>query len=133
MDGPDADVDDVGESTGRLVDDARTEEQARVATAWLSVVDSLDRALAHADVLGGPIVDDVRAVRDEAVALLAAMGYPRHDETGVAFDPLTHKAVGVRPAADAPAGTVVEVVRPGYGDRDGQLRPADVVVAGEAE
>jgi molecular chaperone GrpE len=29
----------------------------------------------------------------------------------------------------APDGTIVAVVRPGYGDQDTQLRPAQVVVA----
>ena len=49
-------------------------------------------------------------------------GYPRHDEIGVPFDPARHEAVGVpwtNPSA-AP-GTVVEVLRPGYGDGE---RPA---------
>jgi molecular chaperone GrpE (heat shock protein) len=32
--------------------------------------------------------------------------------------------------ADAPAGTVVAAVRPGYGNDESLLRPAGVVVAG---
>ena len=37
------------------------------------------------------------------------------------------------PDGDAPAGTVVQVVRPGYGEGTRQLRPAAVVVAGGSE
>ncbi len=40
------------------------------------------------------------------------------------FDPYLHEAVGVGLGADAEPGTVVEVVRPGYGEGDRQLRPA---------
>jgi molecular chaperone GrpE len=36
----------------------------------------------------------------------------------------------VVPHGDIPAGTVAEVLRPGYGDGTRQLRPAGVVVAG---
>ena len=44
-------------------------------------------------------------------------------------------AAPVATAADAraPAGTVLHVVRPGYGDDDQQLRPASVVVATRAD
>ena len=36
---------------------------------------------------------------------------------------------GVVQDPDAPPGTVVEVLRPGYGDGERQLRPAAVTVA----
>ncbi len=62
-----------------------------------------------------------RAVRDQAVNVLELLGYPRHAETGVAFDPARHEVVGVVQAPDAPPGTVVEVLRPGYGDGERQL------------
>ena len=68
-------------------------------------------------------------MRDQAVALLAALGYPRNDETGVPFDPQIHEAVSVVPDDETP-GTVLQVLRPGYGNGTQQLRPAAVVVAG---
>ena len=68
-------------------------------------------------------------MRDQALALLAGLGFPRRDDRGASFDPARHEAVGTRPDPDAAGGTVVEVLRPGYGDADRQLRPAQVVVA----
>ncbi|MGV9574595.1 nucleotide exchange factor GrpE, partial [Streptomyces nigra] len=56
-------------------------------------------------------------------------GEDRHAETGVPFDPARHEVVGVVQDPDAPPGTVVEVLRPGYGDGERQLRPAAVTVA----
>jgi molecular chaperone GrpE len=104
-----------------------------VVAALLPVLDNLDRALAHADNPEEGLVAGVRAVRDQAVSLLAELGYPRDDETGVPFDPVRHEAVVVTSDTDASPGTVVEVVRPGYGHGRLQLRPAAVVVAGPPE
>jgi molecular chaperone GrpE len=50
----------------------------------------------------------------------------------VTFDPTRHDAVSVLPT-DAPAGTVLQVLRAGYGDAERQLRPATVVVAAERD
>ena len=56
------------------------------------------------------------------------LGFPRFENPGEPFDPSRHEAVGTTDA-DAPAGTVVAVVRPGYGTPEHVLRPAAVVVA----
>jgi molecular chaperone GrpE len=125
-----ADADNTRKRCAQQLAEERAAERARVAAAWLTVVDNLDRALAHANADAEAVIDGVRAVRDQAVGLLAALGYPRHDETGVPFDPQQHDAVSVVPDGDAPPGTVLQVVRPGYGDGTQQLRPAAVVVAG---
>ncbi|WP_046471589.1 nucleotide exchange factor GrpE [Allosalinactinospora lopnorensis] len=106
-------------------------ERARVAEAWLPVVDNLDLALAHADSETGAFVEGVRAVRDQAVEVLARLGYPRYEEVGVPFDPLWHEVVEVRGTSEAPAGHVLEVLRPGYGSAERQLRPAAVAVSGK--
>jgi len=110
---------------------AQDAERRRVTAAWLPIVDNLELALAHADE-ADPIVTGVKAVRDQALDLLAALGYPRDDETGIRFDPVRHEAVSVMPGGGEP-GTVVSVVRPGYGKAAQQLRPAAVVVAGEQQ
>jgi molecular chaperone GrpE len=67
-------------------------------------------------------------VRDRAVAVLARLGFPRFEDVGERFDPFRHEAVGAI-EADAPAGTILAVVRPGYGTPETVLRPAAVVVA----
>ncbi|MDQ1730170.1 MAG: molecular chaperone GrpE [Pseudonocardiales bacterium] len=107
-------------------------ERARVAAQWLPVLDNLELALRHAESDPGSIVEGVRAVRDQALAVLNRLGYPRRDDTGEAFDPALHEAVATVESPDVPAGTVVEVVRPGYGEQDRLLRPASVVVAKRA-
>jgi molecular chaperone GrpE len=109
----------------------REEERAAAARLWLTVVDNLDRALEHAEADPASIVDGVQAVRDQAVQMLGELGFPRRDDTGEPFDPARHEAIGSLPGTDAPAGTVVHVVQPGYGSGEHQLRPAQVVVAGE--
>lgn len=122
-----ADLDNVRKRAATHTVTARDEERVRVAAEWLSVIDHLDLALAHADADPATIVDGVRAVREQALAVMNRLGYPRRDDVGVPFDPSCHEAVGVVPAPDTAAGTVVEVVRPGYGG----LRPASVVVSKE--
>jgi molecular chaperone GrpE len=124
-----ADFDNYRKRVARDAERQRAEEQARVAAQWLPVLDNLDRALEHAGSDPGAIVEGVRAVRDEAVALLARLGFPRRSDVGEPFDPARHEAVATVPDAAGRAGTVVQVVRPGYGDAERQLRPAAVVVA----
>ena len=80
-------------STGRSARE-RAAERARVAAEWLPVVDNLDLALEHAGGRPGAIVEGVRAVRDQALAVLARLGFPRLDDVGEPFDPARHEAVG---------------------------------------
>ncbi|MDX3852764.1 nucleotide exchange factor GrpE [Streptomyces sp. AK02-01A] len=108
-------------------------ERARAAAAWLPVLDNLELALAHAGADPGAIVQGVQAVRDQAVEVLRNLGYPRHEETGVPFDPTLHDVISVVDAPDTAPGTVVEVVRPGYGEPGRQLRPAAVAVSRKQE
>jgi molecular chaperone GrpE len=124
-----ADVDNVRKRCAREMERARSEERVRVAADWLPVLDNLDLALAHAGADPAAIIDGVRAVRDQAAGVLQRQGFPRRDDMGRVFDPARHEAIGSRAGTDAPAGTVVEVLRPAYGEGDHQLRPALVVVA----
>jgi molecular chaperone GrpE len=124
-----ADVDNVRKRCARDMERARSEERGRVAADWLPVLDNLDLALAHAGADPAAIIDGVRAVRDQAAGVLQRQGFPRRDDLGRVFDPALHEAIGSRAGTDAPVGTVVEVLRPAYGEGDHQLRPALVVVA----
>jgi molecular chaperone GrpE len=131
-----ADLDNLRKRCAKEIERERALERGRVASAWLAIVDHLELALAHADGNAEAVIEGVRAVRDQAVDLLAKLGYPRHDEVGVPFDPARHEAVSVVDASDesdAAPGTVVRVMRPGYGDAEWQLRPAAVVVARQRE
>ncbi|MDF3289861.1 nucleotide exchange factor GrpE [Streptomyces silvisoli] len=117
----------------RELQQVRDAERGRVAAAWLPVVDNLELALSHAEADPGSVVEGVRAVRDLAVQILKDLGYPRHDETDVPFDPTRHEVVTVVDEPDTAPGTVVRVLRPGYGDPDRQLRPAAVAVSRKQE
>ncbi|HEY1640561.1 MAG TPA: nucleotide exchange factor GrpE [Streptosporangiaceae bacterium] len=124
-----ADADNIRKRCAVQVSDAAARASAQVAAQWLPVVDNLDRALAHAGSDPDALTEGIGAVRDQALAILAALGYPRRHDAGKPFDPARHEAVATRLEPDVPAGTVVEVLRPGYGEPDHQLRPAQVVVA----
>lgn len=104
-------------------------ERARVAAAWLPMLDNLELALAHAEADPSAIVQGVQAIREQAVRLLAGLGYPRDDETGVRFDPNRHEVVAVVEDPAAEPNTVTRVTRPGYGTDRNQLRPTAVTVS----
>lgn len=123
-----ADLDNVRKRSAREIGAARARERATVAAQFLPVLDNLELALAHADADPATIVEGLRAVRDQAIATLDRLGYGRREQTGVPFDPAAHEVVSVVEDPDAAPGTVVRVLRPGYGDTDNQLRPAAVAV-----
>jgi molecular chaperone GrpE len=124
-----ADLDNLRKRYARELERERAAERARVAAQFLPVLDNLDRALAHAGGDSGAIVQGVRAVREEALAAMTRLGFPRYEEVGVPFNPSRHEAAKVVETDEAAAGTVVEVLRPGYGQDDRSLRPAAVAVA----
>ena len=86
-------------------------------------------ALQHAGADPTSIVSGVQAVHDQALSVLAELGFPRRSDVNEPFDPSRHEAVAALPDADAKPGTVLHVVRPGYGSDERPLRPAAVIVA----
>ncbi|WP_109524605.1 MULTISPECIES: nucleotide exchange factor GrpE [Nocardia] len=123
-----ADLDNLRKRYARDLDRERMAERAKVARAWLPMLDNLELALAHTNSETDPFVAGVRAIRDQAVQVLEQLGYPRHSKVGVPFSPQMHEVTGVVDRPDLPPGTVVEVLRPGYGENGDQLRPAAVIV-----
>jgi molecular chaperone GrpE len=124
-----AELDNTRKRSERELGQAREQERILVTREWLAILDNLERALAHAGASPESIIDGVEAVTDQAVQLVRRLGFPRQDDLGEPFDPSRHAAAGSRPDADAQPGTVIEVLQPGYGKGDHQLRPALVVVA----
>ena len=124
-----ADLDNMRKRCAAQVRRAEAETRTEVARQWLPVVDNLERALAASTADPAAIIDGIRAVREQALSVLARLGYPRRDDLGTTFDPTRHDAVATRADPGAPNGSVVEVVQPAYGEGDHQLRPAQVVVA----
>jgi molecular chaperone GrpE len=124
-----AEADNVRKRCAGQVSRAEAEARADVARQWLPVIDNLDLALTHATADPATIVEGVTAVRQQALDVLARMGFARRDDRGANFDPSRHEAVASRPDPAATSDVVAEVVRPAYGEGDRQLRAAQVVVA----
>lgn len=128
-----ADLDNLRKRYARELDRERVTERSRVAAAWLPVVDNLERAISHGGDRSDAVLEGVRSILEHALQVLEQLGYPRDAEAGVPFDPERHEVVGVVDQPDSAPGTVVEVVRPGYGEGSRQLRPAAVVVSRRGE
>ncbi|WP_410599615.1 nucleotide exchange factor GrpE [Amycolatopsis sp. lyj-90] len=129
-----ADFENLRKRTERDADQLGFLERAKAAAEWLPVLDNLDMALAHTGADPGALIAGLEAVRGQADDVMARLGFRRQDDRpGVSFDPEAHEAVSVVPAPDSTPGTVVAVVRPGYGAGERQLRPASVVVAKGAD
>jgi len=128
-----ADLDNLRKRHARELESGRVTERSRVAGAWLPVVDNLELAIAHAGGRSDPVVEGVQSILGQALQVLDRLGYPRDAESGVPFDPHRHEVVGVVEQGDSAPGTVVEVVRPGYGQGSSQLRPAAVIVSRREE
>jgi molecular chaperone GrpE len=101
----------------------------------LSAADNLRRALAavHEAEIADPrtksLIDGVAATERELLAAFERHGLMRIDPKGEAFDHNFHQAIFEAERPDTPAGTVVEVLQPGYVLHDRLLRPAMVGVA----
>jgi molecular chaperone GrpE len=124
-----ADLDNYRKRAAGVLEREIAAEHARTSAAWLPVLDDLERALEHADAEPGAVIQGVRTVLDEARQVIERLGYPRRDDEGEPFDPALHEAIGTVPGTGADEGTVVRVVRPGYGSGRSPLRPAQVLVA----
>ncbi len=122
-----ADYENLRKRFDREVARERSVERARVTSAWLAVLDDLERALEHTDADPQAVTTGVRSIRDQALAVLAGLGYHRFDAVGEPFDPVRHEAMGTVDAP-GPAGSVAVLVRAGYGSDQEVLRPAGVLV-----
>ena len=96
-----ADLENLRKRMLRDMERQRADERARVAAEWLPVLDHLDLALKHADAEPRAVIEGVRAIRDQAIGVLARLGFPRYDKAGVIFDHNLHDAVSAVPAAGA--------------------------------
>ena len=97
----------------------------------LSVVDDMERALAHVpeDAVAPGWLDGLRLVQRNLSNLLDSEGVTAIEAQGRPFEPWEHEAVLYEEAPDSAEGTVVRVIRKGYRLRDRVLRPAQVAVA----
>jgi len=97
----------------------------------LSVVDNLERAVAHASGGGNgkPIVEGVEMVLKGLLDVLAKHGVTQISAIGQPFDPAVHEAMAQVESDTHEPNHVVEELHKGYTLRDRLLRPALVCVA----
>ena len=133
-----AEMENLRKRTEREVADARQYAIAGFARDILGVADNMQRALEA----GGPelrkaqdaahvtaLIDGVELTERELLKVLEKHGIRQFSPQGEKFDPNLHQAMYEVPDASLPAGSVAQVIQPGYLIGDRVLRPALVVVA----
>ncbi|MFF0174647.1 nucleotide exchange factor GrpE [Micromonospora profundi] len=107
-------------------DRSLVQEQATgsVLAALLPILDDLDRAREHGDLVG-----PFGSVAEQLTAALGKFGLAAFGEQGDPFDPTRHEAVAHQTSADVSEPTCVQVMRRGYQLGERLLRPALVAVA----
>jgi molecular chaperone GrpE len=132
-----ADMENLRRRTARDVHDARSYAIAAFARDMLAVSDDLGRALqaipAEARAAGDAgfkaLIDGVEITERAMLSALERHGVRKLAPEGEKFDPNFHQAMFEVPNPDVAAGTVVQVVQPGYSIGERVLRPAMVGVA----
>jgi len=130
-----AETENVRRRLQRERDDARKYAAGDFAKDLLSPVDNLRRALdampeaETTDPRARSSRDGVAATERELLAAFERHGLKRIDPKGERFDHNFHQAIFEAERPDLPAGTIVEVLQPGYVLNDRLLRPAMVGVA----
>ncbi|MEW1586569.1 nucleotide exchange factor GrpE [Micromonospora vinacea] len=107
-------------------DRSLVQEQATgsVLAALLPILDDLDRAREHGDLVG-----PFGTVAEQLTTALGKFGLNAFGEQGDPFDPTRHEAVAHQTSADVSEPTCVQVMRRGYQLGERLLRPALVAVA----
>jgi molecular chaperone GrpE len=132
-----ADMENLRRRTARDVHDARSYAISAFARDMLSVSDNLSRALdaipaearASGDAGFNALIEGVELTQRAMLAALERHGVKKLAPEGEKFDPNFHQAMFEVPNEDVPAGTVVQVVQPGYSIGERVLRPAMVGVS----
>ncbi len=132
-----AEMENLRKRTEREVTDARVYGVASFARDVLAVADNMRRTLdavspelrASAEPGVKALVDGVELTERELVKALEKNGVRQYSPQGEKFDPNVHQAMYEVPDASVPAGSVVQVVQPGYMIGERVLRPAMVGVS----
>src|ERR1700756_1197691 len=132
-----ADMENLRKRTDREVADSRLYGVTSFARDILGVADNMRRALdavgpelrASADGGVKALIDGVELTERELLKALEKNGMRQFSPQGEKFDPNLHQAMYEVPDASVPAGSVVQVVQPGYMIGERVLRPALVGVS----
>jgi molecular chaperone GrpE len=103
----------------------------------VSVVDNLERAIAHARESGGgdlaSFLQGVELVQRELLNVFEKNHVTEIDALGKLFDPSLHEAMAQVESGTVPPNTVIDVLQKGFQLRDRLVRPARVIVAKAAD
>ena len=99
--------------------------KASVLTEMLTVLDDIDNADRHGDLVGA-----FKAVADKLTGVLTKAGLTQFGAVGDEFDPALHEAVQFATSPEVSVQTVTTVMRHGYTLGDRLVRPAVVGVTG---
>jgi molecular chaperone GrpE len=132
-----AEMENLRRRTDREIADARTYGISNFARDILAVADNMDRALGaldedlreKANAGTKALLDGVELTERELLKVLEKHGVKKFEPLGEKFDPNLHQAMYEIPDPSRPAGTVAQVVQPGYMIGERILRPALVGVA----
>jgi molecular chaperone GrpE len=102
----------------------REQSTAAVLAELLTVLDDIDRAKEHGEVVGG-----FKAVAESLEASVSKLGLEKFGEAGEPFDPVIHEALTHSVSSDVTETTCVQVFQPGYRFSGRLIRPARVAVA----
>jgi molecular chaperone GrpE len=94
-----------------------------VLTELLALLDDVDRAEQHGELIGG-----FKAVADQLNAITTRIGLEKYGTEGEAFDPQIHEALMHDTSADVAVATASKILQPGYKYKERILRPARVSV-----
>jgi molecular chaperone GrpE len=132
-----AEMENLRKRTEREVADSRLYGVASFARDVLAVADNMRRALdavspelrASAEPGVKALVDGVELTERELLKALEKNGVRQFTPRGEKFDPNVHQAMFEVPDPSVPAGSIVQVVQPGYMIGERVLRPALVGIA----
>src|ERR1043165_558677 len=132
-----AEMENLRRRTEREVADARTYGISNFARDILAVADNMERAMkaldeeirdkAEAGVKA--LLDGFELTERELIKAMEKHGVKKIEPQGQKFDPNLHQAMYEIPDASVPAGTVVQIMQPGYTIGERVLRPALVGVS----
>jgi molecular chaperone GrpE len=131
-----AEMENLRRRTEREVADARAYGVTSFARDLIGVADDLRRALDAAEesaaIVDGPakaLCDGVELIERQLLKALEKHGVRIFDPQGAKFDPNFHQALFEVPDINIPAGSVVQVIQPGFMIGERVLRPAMVGVS----
>src|SRR5271170_2488109 len=132
-----AEMENLRKRTEREIADSRLYGVSSFARDLIGVADNMRRALEtvtpelRSSVQAGvkALVDGVELTERELLKALEKNGVRQFTPQGEKFDPNLHQAIFEVPDATVPAGSVAQVVQPGYMIGERVLRPALVGVS----